>query len=337
MVDSSRADPWVSSERRVVQIVAWYPADVSATAARAAYLPLAAELPGPFNRGERWAVSRLSSHAAVDVPVSSAQARYPTILFSPGNDMATEYYSSLLEELASRGYIVLALDHAHEGKGQVLPDGARLVSEVDKQRPTDPRLGVDLYRRRVQWRADDAMFVVSRLAGDRTSAVFEHVDGTRLGALGHSIGGAAAAEMCRRDTRIRACANLDGLVNSKPIVADSGSYALGQPFLFLGKPLPFADPAVNDSMTRALDVAIASGVGGAYHVTIAETRHDTFSDVPFMMPTFRPTRGRANLEIIRDVTLTFFDKTLRGRPAPMLDDSLGLAAGRVTVRRLGER
>lgn len=337
LTDSMRADPWVPSERRVVSVVAWYPADVPPSAARAAYLPRAGELPGPFNRGERWAASRQSSHSMSDAPVASASARYPTLLFSPGNDMADEYYSALLEELASHGYIVLALDHSHEGKGQILPDGRRLEPEVDKHRPPqNARAIMDFYGQRTQWRADDAKFLVSQLTTNSTAgAIVAHVDLTRLGALGHSVGGVAAAEMCRRDARIRACANLDGLANAKPIIADNGSFALAQPFLFLGKPLPFANPAVNDTVRRALDAAIGSGTGGAYDVVIADVHHDTFSDTPFLTPTFHPTRNRANLEIVRDVLLAFFDKTLRGRPAPILDDSTTLAGGRVTVRRLG--
>jgi hypothetical protein len=193
---------------------------------------------------------------------------------------------------------------------------------------------IEFYAQRTQWRADDAKFLVSQLSTN-ASALVARIDLSRLGAFGHSVGGVAAAEICRRDARIRACANVDGLANAKPIIADNGSFALAQPFLFLGKPLPFANLAVNDTVRRAIDAAIASGTGGAYDVVIGDVHHDTFSDTPFMTPTFRPTRNRANLEIVRDVLLAFFDKTLRGRPAPILDDSTTLAGGRVTVTRLG--
>src|SRR5262249_43400101 len=160
---------------------------------------------------------------------------YPTLLFSPGNDMANEYYSALLEELASRGYVVLALDHAHEGKGQILPTGTRLGSEVENHRPLQtPGAVVEFYRNRVHWRAEDERFIVARLSAVGAPTLFAHVDTGRLGALGHSIGGVAAAEMCRHDARLRAWANLDGLINSKPIVSDDGNFALSQPFLFFG-------------------------------------------------------------------------------------------------------
>lgn len=337
LVDSTRADPWIPTERRVVVVQTWYPAEAESSGPRAPYLANAGELPGNFDRGERWAVSRLSSHARVQPPVANASPKYPVIVFSPGNDMATEYYSALLEELASRGYVVLALDHAHEGKGQILPDGRRLTMEVDKQRPPENvRAILDFYRKRVEQRTADAVFVLARLPSLADSRpLVARIDFTRVGALGHSIGGVTAAEMCRRDQRILACENLDGLVNAKPILSENASYALAQPFLYLGKPLPFKNPAVNDSARRELRAAIGSGAAGAYDVTIDETHHDTFSDSPFMMPTFHPTRNRANLEVIRDVTIAFFDKTLRGRPAPILDQATSMYNGRVTIWRSG--
>jgi dienelactone hydrolase len=335
-VDSARPDPWVPTERRVVVVRAWYPAALSDRGSRADYLPRAGELPGPFSRGERWAAARLASHSFADAPVATSPSLFPAIVFSPGNDMAVEYYSGVLEELASRGYVVLALDHAHEGKGQLLADGRRLESEVERHRPRDAATAVfDFSRFRVDARVADASAVLDRIA-QRSPAVplASRIDIARIGALGHSIGGMAAAEMCRRDRRVRACANLDGLIGSKPILPDStGGFVLPRPFLFLGKPLPFRNPAVNDSAKREIQAAIQSGAGG-YDVTIDGTAHLSYSDSPFLTPTFRPTMKRADLEIVRDVTLAFFDKTLLGRIAAVLDDSATLRSGRVRIARL---
>ena len=99
--------------------------------------------------------------------------------------MATEYYSSLLEELASRGFVVLALDHAHEGKGQILPDGRRLTMEVDKHRPPENvRAILDFYRKRVEQRAADAAFVLSHLPSLADSRpLVARIDFARVGAL----------------------------------------------------------------------------------------------------------------------------------------------------------
>jgi hypothetical protein len=56
--------------------------------------------------------------------------------------------------------------------------------------------------------------------------------------------------------------------------------------------------------------------------------HDTFSDYPFFTPTLRPTRNRANLEQVRDLTLAFFDKTLRGKPGTALERATAAAHAR---------
>ena len=52
---------------------------------------------------------------------------------------------------------------------------------------------------------------------------------------------------------------------------------------------------------------MAASTGGAWDVLVGDVAHTTFSDSPFFTPTLRPTRNRANLEIIRDVLLAFFD------------------------------
>jgi dienelactone hydrolase len=336
LVDSSRLDPWVASERRVVSIVTWYPAERGSNAPRATYLPNAGALPGPFVRGERWAVSRMSAHAGVQAPIAGGQDKYPVLFFSPGDDAAPEYYSGILEDLASHGYVVLALDPAHEGKGQILDDGRRLDVESHKQRPTELRAWIEFYKRRVKLRAVDASFVLTQLPRlAEAQPLVRHMDFMRAGALGHSIGGVAAAEMCRHDVRIKACENMDGLLDGMPIVADTaGGYAIGQPFLYLGKPLKIQDPALKDSMRAQLRAAIGSGgSGGAYDVIVDGVQHVTFSDVPFLTPTFHPIRKRADLEIVRDMTLAFFDKTLLGK-ASLLDAGVSPWGERVSITRV---
>lgn len=334
--DSSRKDPWIPAEHRLVIVEAWYPAERGADGIRAPYLPNASKLPGPFDRGERFAAGTLRSHSIANAPVVPQRNGYPAILFSAGNDMATEYYSGIIEELVSNGYIVLAIDHAHEGKGQLLPDGRRLASEVERNRPADARAGLDFYRKRVEWRAQDGAYVVSMLvrAGARLP-ISTHVDTSRIAALGHSIGGVAAMEMCRTVPLLRACANLDGLILNKPDIGNATQPAPAQPLLFVGKRIFTTSPTGSSVAEAELRASLARGKSGAYRVLIDGTTHDSYSDVPFMTPTLRPVHKRTNLRMVRDVTLAFFGKTLQGRPAPLLDDSTSVAGGRVTITRIG--
>jgi pimeloyl-ACP methyl ester carboxylesterase len=81
------------------------------------------------------------------------------------------------------------------------------------------------------WTADIG-FVLSRLeeldAGDASSRFTGRLDMSRVGVVGHSFGGAAAALFCQQDTRCKAGVDIDGAPHGS--VIQSG---LRQPFLFL--------------------------------------------------------------------------------------------------------
>jgi dienelactone hydrolase len=62
------------------------------------------------------------------------------------------------------------------------------------------------------YKAEDIKFVVDQLEQiNRGSSVLAgRLDLTRLGVFGHSLGGNAALEFCRKDERCKVAANLDG-------------------------------------------------------------------------------------------------------------------------------
>lgn len=114
-------------------------------------------------------------------PGAAARAgSFPAVLFAPGMRLLPHDYRALLEDVASHGYVVVALS----------PDA------------TDPRAIADQLvaaRSAAQAWADDR--------DDRLGAV---VDAARFGATGHSIGGAAAVLAASRDAGLTCAANLDG-------------------------------------------------------------------------------------------------------------------------------
>jgi hypothetical protein len=338
LTDSSRRDPWSSdtAERRVVLVKAWYPAATD-TGPRAPYLENASRLPGSFAFGERWLVKHLGTHAAFDAPAATGGPRWSVLLFSPGANTPPDYYAGLIEELASIGYLVLAMDHSYEGRGQVLPNGRVLDVESERQRPTTGGAVVtDFTRKRLDVRAGDASFLLDAMQrGAIPRALLDRTDLTRVGALGHSLGGLAAEEICRRDRRVRACANIDGLVRALPGLPTSpGSpVAWPHPLLYVGKPIPATRGVSVDSGWAAVRRMIATG-GGGYDVLMEGVSHDAFTDSPFMEPTVRPVARRGHLRAVRDVTVAFFDKTLRNLPAPILDDTAAVHPANVRVHRV---
>src|SRR5206468_3905045 len=150
---------------------------------------------------------------------------------------------ALLEDLASQDFVVVGMEHTYEGRGQVLPGGRVVGPESERQRPRpgSPAHEPDaarFYRKRVDVRARDAAFVLDQLQRLEPKDFWlgGRLDFSRVGIFGHSIGGVAAAEAARLDSRFRAVANLDGLAGGQPMYSDPTSKALLQSFLFLGKP-----------------------------------------------------------------------------------------------------
>ncbi|HEY7543743.1 MAG TPA: hypothetical protein VID27_02615, partial [Blastocatellia bacterium] len=201
-VDQSRAEEITDdpNDWRELMVTVWYPAE-RATGEAAPY----------FANLERSGIDQLRatfirsvrSHAIADAKISSAEQRYAVLVFSPGNEMNAVFYTAQIEDLASHGYIVIGMDHAYESLSVIYPDGrvARYTDLHPKPgEPNSPEQGVRLYRRRVDWRAADARFVLDQLeklnAGNPASQFRGHLDLTRVGALGHSIGGVAAAQIC---------------------------------------------------------------------------------------------------------------------------------------------
>src|SRR5678815_1285366 len=73
--------------------------------------------------------------------------------------------------------------------------------------------------------------------GEINSPFKGRLDLGRIAVFGHSTGGLTAAEICMRDPRVKACANLDGMINAQPAYGDPQGQGPTRPFLFVGKPL----------------------------------------------------------------------------------------------------
>ena len=184
----------------------------------------------------------------------------PLVLFSTGRNVAPATYADLAEALARDGYVVAIVDHLGERSGQRLPDSATVPNRLSQVEPD---------RKSPSFEAQDAAFTrnwVELRAADLTSArvhlqALAAEGGNDLSgllnkqaaAIGHSIGGLAAAKACERDPAFSACANLDGLSYSLPMHVEGDTMLAAQPFLFLGKPIPRLSDATleRDHMTRA--------------------------------------------------------------------------------------
>src|SRR4029453_13142471 len=74
----------------------------------------------------------VKTHARLDAPVLKESSPWPVVLFSPGNRVPRSLSTLFVEDLASRGFVVAAIDHPYSVAIVVFPDGrVALQAEAD--------------------------------------------------------------------------------------------------------------------------------------------------------------------------------------------------------------
>jgi dienelactone hydrolase len=344
--DNARDEPATEDpqDKRELRVDVWYPAAADAMAPKAAYCPDLAAIKSRLGL-EAVAMGNIETHTLVDPPLAKSQPRYPVILFSPGLGNNGVYYTALVEELVSHGYVVATLDHPFQSAAIAYPDG-RLVGV---QQPNKELLAsgdreqiYQEYRSRVAVRADDLRFVLDQFtrlnAGGLDDRFADRLDLDRVGVIGHSIGGVAAPEACMRDARFKAAVNMDGHANSLAILPDEHGAGPRQPLLELTD-APSAKPPTDQQLAqwkitradfernvetqaqRANDLMRTIG-GGSYRVTIPGATHQSFSDTVLWVAA-DPKPHHRRVQIMRDYVRALFDKHLRGSADTILDAPQG--------------
>ncbi|MFD5618889.1 alpha/beta hydrolase family protein [Streptomyces yangpuensis] len=210
LVDHERKDPWVPTADRELLLSLYYPA-LARTGSPAPYMEVTEAKALLTDRGQLGdhvtpeEVAATRTHARTGALPRPAAGRYPLIVLSPGFTMPRASLTGLAEDLASRGYIVAAVDHAYESDGTLFPGGRVLTCKACEQVFPDRSL-----HRVSDGRARDVPFVLDRLTGPRPA--WRHswlIDSRRIGMAGHSIGGAAASATMAADPRVDAGVNMD--------------------------------------------------------------------------------------------------------------------------------
>lgn len=315
LVDRHRPDPWVPAARaRELMVSVSYPAR-SSGARPAAYMTRSEaqrllELKGLAGVVPAATVAGTRTHAQADAP--PAPGRFPLVLLSPGFSVPRTTLTALAVDVAARGYVVAAVDHAYESVGTEFP-GGRVPPCV-----ACDRVGVDVDEATVvRGRAADLSFVIDELTGRRsTGALARLIDPGRIGVAGHSIGGAAALATMAADRRVRAGVNLDGGF----FVPDAGHRIGGRPFMMVGA------EAVHGPGNTAGDWAATYDRlhGWKRWLTVSGAGHFSFTDIPWLAEQLGlpdpqvPLPGERGWYITRDYVGAFFDLHLRGLPQPLL-------------------
>ncbi len=304
LTDRSRPDPWVPAEpARELMVQIWYPARSVHGHPRAGWVsPGVAARINPPGSGLRLPVT----HGHIGAP--AAPGRRPVVLYSPGFGLERTSSTALVEDLASHGYVVVTVDHTYDAQLVEFPDGRIAARAV----PPDTDIA-----RALAVRVADSRFVLDRL----TRTVLPHgitVDPARIGMLGHSLGGAAAADTMRADRRVRAGINMDGTF-AGPVLGTG----LDRPFLMLGAEPDPAEP--DESWNR-----MWAGLRGPRHwLELRGARHLSFTDFQVLWPqagvpaadsarAIGTIDGGRSVAVQRAYVRAFLDRYLRHRDGRLL-------------------
>src|SRR5262245_40180975 len=228
----------VAGAKRELLVWAWYPA-APGSAPIDDYLP-AALRPADDGGTNIWTfltrdTSKVRGQSLRNARLATAERPFPVVILRGGASSGVLNYSSLAEDLASHGYLVVGFDAPYRTGLVVFPDG-RAIGRTEENNPERcTTLARDEQERCASrlidaWAADTA-FVLDRLAqlnGSRSGPFSSRLDLSRVGLFGHSFGGATVAEFCRVDARCKAGVDIDGAPHGKVIKA-----GLRQPFMFL--------------------------------------------------------------------------------------------------------
>lgn len=324
-VDSSRLE-WFTDENdndvREIMVQAWYPSENSDSIGTNSYMDfmnlrsktlasagkIPAFLPSHLNM--------ISTNTRNDVACSNKLEKYPVLIFSHGITGSRHLHQILFEHLASKGYIVFALDHSFDANLTIFPNGkiADYRSEI-----TGHPDSVLIREKQINTRAFDVGFIIDQIREIETGMIDSKLSGRldldRVALGGHSYGGATAILASHNHEIVKACVVLDGWIS--PIPDKVISEGINVPFLFMGRP-SWHDSDYPGNYERLADL-ITHSSNEKYDLRINQTLHLDYTDIPLMSPLVKHVmdvgdlKPSTTLSLINDLVLGFLEVHLLER------------------------
>jgi predicted dienelactone hydrolase len=334
LTDSSRKEIYSGeNEARRFIIQVWYPSEAGTSSERARWMDRA-EIYAPAIAGELELPAFFLDHLAlVKIPaqknanVAESDSGYPIILFSHGWTGFNAQNTGQALELASHGFIVVAVQHTYGAVITVFEDGTIAnynPAALPKGAPQD-EYETAAHLLSNQW-AGDLGFTLDYLKSqndDSSGAFYSLLDLSRVGVYGHSTGGGAAIEFCATDSRCKALLGMDPFM--RPVsygVLDTGA---PQPSFFMFSQGWWED--VDNNRSNELFQRFIPHVSDSWGVVLIEgAEHYDFADLPLLSPLAPqlglkgPINGKRVVSIVNNYLLAFFGATLKNEASVLFDD-----------------
>ena len=276
---------------------------------------------------------------------------FPLVIFSHGAFGWYQSNTSTYMELASNGYVVASLDHPYHAMYTADTSGKTVI--VDKKFMNDAMTigGTEVsntdssrFDTEMEWialREADMSFVIDTLKAaadgsfgeswsfvydteDSIRAVTDMIDTDKIGLMGHSLGGATAVTVGRRDD-VAAVIDIDGTMLGEETGLENGTITVND--------APYPHPILNiDNESHHYDRlsyrehnyiypnnVVMDNAPEAYDVYFAGAEHMDLTDLPLFSGALAKMLGSGDIDheecidTMNSVILGFFDHTLKGK------------------------
>ncbi len=264
----------------------------------------------------------IKTRSQLGLEPEAASGPYPLIIFSHGRAGYRHQNSIQCEELASRGYIVIAVNHTYDSYITIFEDGS-IAPYLSEKKAIETGLTKKKIttKDKLHLRSDDLEFALKKVDSLKNKdRLFGLIDLDKIGMFGQSFGGATIINVASKNDRIDAIAGLDTwFIPLDSVIIKSG---VEIPFLHLGQDKWIGMPKNYKIMKELMN----NSSGKSYHFASKKMGHYDFTDGPQFAPPIRvviPYFGSENRNEMRSMLNTmlvsFFDKQLKNKNHIQLD------------------
>jgi len=332
--------------KRELPIQVWYPAIPPKKAKPEPYLSDAKTISKIFARSQGIPffpfilehLNLVKTHSYPDAKIISTDKKFPIIVFSHGLMQFYRFNTSLMEELASNGYVVFSISHPYDTPCAIYPDqsikiyGKKINVEIgDKTHDgtTDQKLKLvyekiqntetlngqrELYREfyslQPKWWnlsndvwLQDTRFFIDKLDSLNNEHFSKELNLNNIGVMGFSFGGGTAGLAAMTDERVKAGVNLDGWQPGHILEKN-----INRPFIYIS----------GKGHEKAFNFFFNNADTIVYSLNINEFKHPNFNDISLIAEIPGKLVGltgkidaKYGLQLIKKYSLAFFNKYLK--------------------------
>jgi dienelactone hydrolase len=308
IVDSKRIDPYLGAgTKRELLVRFWYPILIGVPCRPAEYA--SPQVWAYFSELVSIPLPEIRTNSCWNAPI--AKGVHAIIVLTHSYTGTLTDYTFIAEELASRGYVVASIAHTYETTAVEFPDGRLAKSMVGSYLAPESlsfdEVSLSLAR---SVRLEDLKFILdefARLNSKIDSPFAGQLDLSRVGLVGHSLGGEAAIFSVEHDARFKAGVILDGVVTNASALGTDKAVLI----LAAGRE-QWSD---NECMlwSHLQGFRFAANLLGADHMTPSDAVWLAAHTPELALQTGRMGPERT-VAVIRNYIAAFFDANLRGQP-----------------------